>query len=160
MKFGIFTKDIHVTKLVNFLNTLGIDYIISTSKEEIRAFDFDIGVSYCFPYIVDVNEVVCGKKRFWYNYHPAPLPEYPGLNNYSIPIQRKVKEFGVTLHRMTNKLDSGKVIAVKKFSLESCPVNTNELGNIAHYYLFQLFKETITSLETMTKFQLEAINHE
>lgn len=142
IKFGIFTKPIHVEKLVNYLNQYtNIDYIISTSKEEIEAFEFDIGISYCFPYIVDVS------KRTWYNYHPAPLPEYSGLSNYSIPIHDNVTEFGVTVHKMTNVVDKGPIVKVKRFKLESLPINTNELGNIAHYYLFQLFKETVNELK-------------
>ena len=141
MKYGIFTKPIHVEKLANHLNQHpDIDYIISTSKEEIYAYDFDIGISYCFPYIVDVNS------KPWYNYHPAPLPKYPGLMNYAQPIHDKVKEFGVTLHRMTMEVDKGEIIATKLFPLPSIPCSTNELGNIAHYYLFQLFKETIEGL--------------
>jgi len=44
---------------------------------------------------------------------------------------------------MTIEFDAGEVLAVKKFRLESKSVNTDELGTITHYYLFQLFKETI-----------------
>lgn len=147
MKYGIFTKPIHVEKLVNFLNQYtDIDYIISTSREEIYAFDYDIGISYCFPYIVDVNYPTYTTRK-WYNYHPAPLPEYPGLDNYAAPIKDKVKNFGVTLHKMSNKVDDGKIIKKKYFKLDSTPISTNELGSITHYYLFQLFKETIEGLK-------------
>jgi len=141
MKYGIFTKPIHVEKIVNYLNQYTkIDYIISTSKEEICAYDYDIGISYCFPHIINVDDIP------WYNYHPAPLQEYPGLMNYACPIRDKVKNFGVTLHRMTNEVDKGPIIKVRRFKLDSLPVNSNELGNIAHYHLFQLFKETIREL--------------
>ena len=148
---AIFTKPIHVEKLVNFMNQYtDLNYLISTRKEELRAFDFEVGVSYCFPYIVDVNYSKSGK-RIWYNYHPAPLPEYPGLDNYSLPIRDKIKEFGVSLHVMTERVDSGPILRVKKFPLESLPVNTNELGTISHYYLFQLFKETVATLQNKPK---------
>ena len=141
MKLGIFTKPIHVEKIVNFLNRYtNIDYIISTSKQEVYAYDYDVGISYCFPYIIKID------KTPWYNYHPAPLPKYPGLMNYAEPIHDKVKTFGVSLHKMTNEVDKGEIIKVKTFKLDSLPVNSNELGNIAHYYLFQLFKETIQEL--------------
>lgn len=143
MKYGFFTKKIHVEKLVNYLNMhTDIDYIISTERGEVFAYDFDIGISYCFPYIVDVNYPISDDRK-WFNYHPAPLPEYPGLRNYADAIRDKVTEFGVTLHLMTNEVDKGKIIKIKRFKLDSVPVSTNELGCIAHYYLFQLFKETI-----------------
>lgn len=149
MTYGIFTKPIHVEKLVNWLNrNTDIDYIISTSKEEINAYSFDIGVSYCFPKIVNVetNDRITGKKRYWFNYHPAPLPAYPGLGNYAIPIADQVKYFGATLHSMTNDVDKGEIVKVNRFTLKTPPVNTNELGCITHYHLFQLFKETIEHL--------------
>jgi len=144
MKLGIFTKPIHIEKIVNFLNqhTKILDYVISTERKETEAYDFDIGISYCFPYIIDVEK--SGKP--WYNYHPAPLPEYKGLLCYALPIKDKVEEFAVTLHRMTNEVDSGKILQVRKFKLDSQPVHTNELGTIAHYHLFQLFKETIEKI--------------
>ena len=138
MKLGIFTKPIHVEKIVNFLNQhTYLNYIISTDKNELSAYEFDIGISYCFQYKIPINN------KPWYNYHPAPLPEYPGLTNYSKPIKDKVTSFGVTLHKMTDELDKGEIIKKRTFELESIPVNTNELGCITHYHLFQLFKETI-----------------
>lgn len=142
--YGIFTKPIHVEKIVNYLNFEHplLVYHISTEKPELSAFGYDLGVSYCFPHIVKVSKAGVP----WYNYHPAPLPEYPGLFNYSKAIRERVTEFGVTLHRMTDEVDQGDILKIKRFRLESSPVNTNELGNITHYYLFQLFKETIAKL--------------
>jgi methionyl-tRNA formyltransferase len=135
----IVTKPIHVEKICNYLNQYtNLKYVITTEKPEIHMFDYDIGISYCCPFIIKDFD-----KKPWYNYHPAPLPEYPGISNYSKPIKDKVTEFGVTVHRMTDKVDMGPIVRKKMFKLESVPVNSNELGNIAHYYLFQLFKETI-----------------
>jgi len=140
MKLGIFTKPIHVEKIVNYLNQhTNIDYIICTNKQELDMYEFDVGVSYCFPYIIDIG------KKIWYNYHPAP-PNYPGMSNYSVPIKGKVTDFGVMLHKMTNVVDKGPIVKIKHFKLDSIPINSNELGNITHYYLFQLFKETIEEL--------------
>ncbi|MCL6089222.1 MAG: hypothetical protein M1530_03620 [Candidatus Marsarchaeota archaeon] len=154
-KYGIFTKPIHVEKLVNYLNQhTKLDYVISTRKDELRAFDFDVGVSYCFPYIVDINYPV-QDPRAWYNYHPAPLPKYPGLNNYSDAIADKVMEYGVTLHAMTMKVDGGEILAERGFRLASEPVSVNELGNITHYHLFQLFRETVDALGRKPKSKAE-----
>jgi folate-dependent phosphoribosylglycinamide formyltransferase PurN len=145
--YGIFTKPIHVEKILNYLNQYtDIKYIISTERKEIYAYKFDIGVSYCFPWVVDINYPIRDERK-WFNYHPAPLPEYPGLTNYAEPIADKVKIFGVTLHRMTEKVDEGQIVKRLDFPLNSIPINSNELGCISHYYLFQLFKKTINNLE-------------
>ena len=141
-KLGIFTKPVHVTKLVNYLNEhcKRVEYVIGTRRDEVNALKFDVGVSYCFPHIVDVG------KKDWYNYHPAPLPEYPGLNNYSFAVKRGKKAFGVTLHKMTNIVDQGPIVKKEVFKLASKPTDVNELGTITHYHLFQLFKNTIRLL--------------
>jgi len=142
MRYGIFTKPIHVEKIVNFLNQhTNVDYIISTEKQEIDAYYYDVGISYCWPYKVKVGD------KPWFNYHPAPLPEYPGLTNYAKPIADGVTSFGVTLHRMTDEIDKGPIIRRLDFPLLSPPTSTNELGTITHYYLYQLFKSTIRYLE-------------
>lgn len=138
MRYGIFTKQIHVEKIVNFLNQYtDIDYIISTNKKEVNSYDYDIGISYCWDWKIDV------KGKPWYNYHPGPLPEYDGISSHPAAVKDKVTEYGATLHRMTDEFDKGPIIFKKVFKLDSIPINTNELGCIAHYYLFQLFKETI-----------------
>jgi len=141
MRLGIFTKQVHVEKIVNYLNSIDFsDYFISTSREEIMAYNFDIGISYCFPYILKGKEL---EKAKWYNFHPALLPKYKGKYNYADAIKDGVLSYGVALHEIDEGIDTGKLITIKKFSLTSKPINSNELGNITHYYLFQLFKETI-----------------
>ena len=163
MKYGIFTKPIHVEKIVNYLNQYtDIDYIISTVKQEMYAYDFDIGVSYCWPWKIDIDypyDLTMEKtkngyreinRRTWFNYHPSPLPKYSGFSCYADAINDGVKEYGVTLHRMTDVIDNGEIIEQKTFPLHTLPCNTNELGCITHYWLFQLFKETIETLEKLT----------
>lgn len=157
MRYGIFTKPIHLEKIVNYLNKENVDYFIATTKQELNLNGFDIGVSYCFPYIVDINYPE-HDKHIWYNYHPAPLPEYPGMSNYIDAINNRVCEYGVTLHLMDERVDSGKVIKRKDFKLNSVPVHVNELGTITHYYLFQLFKETISYLQYFPKTEDELDN--
>lgn len=157
--FGIFTKPVHVEKIVNYLNQeTDLKYVISTNKYELNALRFDVGVSYCFPHVIDVDSPAQAERQ-WYNYHPAPLPDYKGMNCYSFAIRDRVTVFGVTLHVMTRELDSGPTLRIRRFNLDSEPVNTSELGSITHYYLFQLFRETIESLAfgPKSKSELDAI---
>ena len=136
---GVFTKPEHIEKLASYLGKHGIKFIISTRKDDMYRKDFDIGISYCFPHIVDVKR----DGRNWYNYHPAPLPEYPSITCIVSALNDKVLQYGVTLHRMSNKIDEGNILSKKMFTLLSIPENANELGTIAHYHLFQMFKNTI-----------------
>tara|TARA_B100000787_G_scaffold142633_1_gene112036 strand:+ start:221 stop:799 length:579 start_codon:yes stop_codon:yes gene_type:complete len=48
------------------------------------------------------------------NIHPSLLPKYKGLNTHSRAIKNKDKFAGCTVHYVTEKLDSGKIIMQKK----------------------------------------------
>jgi len=160
-KFGIFTKRIHVSKLAKALEEAGIskgDAFISTlegdwgSNEDVSRLlnerEFDVGVSYCFPRIIDLSQFPEGVR--WFNYHPAILPEYKGMSCYDDAIRDGVTEYAATLHLMVQDFDSGPIIQKRKFDLERPPIDVNELGNITHYHLFQLFRDTIRDLETQS----------
>jgi phosphoribosylglycinamide formyltransferase 1 len=47
------------------------------------------------------------------NIHPSLLPKYKGLNTHIKAIQNKDKVAGCTVHFVTDKLDSGKIILQK-----------------------------------------------
>ena len=48
------------------------------------------------------------------NIHPSLLPRYKGLNTHRRAIENKDKFSGATVHFVTPKLDSGKIILQKK----------------------------------------------
>ena len=51
------------------------------------------------------------------NIHPSLLPKYKGLNTHSRAIRNKDKFAGCTVHFVTAKLDSGKIISQKKIKI-------------------------------------------
>ena len=51
------------------------------------------------------------------NIHPSLLPKYKGLNTHHRAIQNKEKYSGCTVHFVSSKLDSGKIILQKKVKL-------------------------------------------
>jgi len=48
------------------------------------------------------------------NIHPSLLPKYKGLNTHNRVIENKEKFTGCTVHLVSSKLDSGKIILQKK----------------------------------------------
>jgi len=48
------------------------------------------------------------------NFHPAP-PSFPGVGCNNFALYEGVDEFGVTCHYMNPKVDTGEVVAVKRF---------------------------------------------
>ena len=69
----------------------------------------DIIFSAGFPYVLDKE--ILSKFKIKLNSHPSLLPKYKGYS----PIKeafysKKEKKFGVSLHHMVSKVDSGKII--------------------------------------------------
>ena len=52
------------------------------------------------------------------NIHPSLLPKYKGLNTHKRAIENKEKFSGCTVHYVSPKLDSGKIILQKKVKLK------------------------------------------
>lgn len=157
MKIAIFTdRKQHVEPMVNYLNQLDLDYIISSYKFSPESFDFDVGVSYCWTWLIDLDK---HPGVTWYNYHPAPLKwlaeGFPGQNSYAKGVhwmkKTGIKEWGVTLHLIDNGVDTGPILKQRFFNLDSIPCDVQELGDISHYHLFQLFKDTILYLQYKPK---------
>ena len=51
------------------------------------------------------------------NIHPSLLPNYKGLNTHKRSLLNNEKYSGCTVHYVTNKLDSGKIILQKKVKI-------------------------------------------
>mgnify|MGYP006281775381 CR=1 FL=1 len=79
------------------------------------------------------------------NLHMAPLPEYRGCNQFSFAIINKENYFGTTLHYMDASIDSGDIIAEKRFKISE-NIRVNELYEITEKKSVELFKENLTDI--------------
>ncbi|MBT5559958.1 MAG: hypothetical protein HOJ88_08690 [Proteobacteria bacterium] len=52
------------------------------------------------------------------NFHPAS-PDYPGIGCNNFALYEGATEFGVTCHYMANRVDTGNIVAVKRFPVYS-----------------------------------------
>ena len=55
-------------------------------------------------------------------------------------------KWGVTAHFMDEEYDHGPIIRKKMFDLEEPPATKDELGSLAHWHLWKLFKETFLDI--------------
>lgn len=141
----IYTKQRHIEKITKFLNSLEIDHEIFTIKDNPSTTPFELGVSYCYPRKITEPLLSIPKKGF-VNYHPGPLPQYKGPTELDDAIKNKEMNWGVTVHFMDENYDTGPIIQIKKIDLHEPPISPQELGAVSHYFLFQLFKETIQNI--------------
>jgi len=51
------------------------------------------------------------------NIHPSLLPKYKGINTHERVIKNREKFTGCTVHYVTSKLDSGRIIIQKKLRI-------------------------------------------
>ena len=80
-----------------------------------RNWEGDYIISYLSRWIVPACLLGRARKNS-INFHPAS-PEYPGIGCNNFALYEGAKEFGVTCHHMTAKVDSGPIIAVSRFSI-------------------------------------------
>lgn len=72
-------------------------------------FSYDIGISFMYQYKVPAKEV---NTHTWFNFHPAPLPEYKGRNLCYHAIMNGEISWGASLHYMDENFDTGDVVEV------------------------------------------------
>ena len=73
----------------------------------------DIVISYLSQWIIP-DKVLKSAALMAINFHPGP-PEYPGIGCTNFAVYDGVSEYGVTCHHMLAKVDTGKIITVKRF---------------------------------------------
>ena len=85
--------------------------LISLNKEKIKFI--------CLAGFMKIlsNEFIKKFDKKIINIHPSLLPKYKGLNTHSRAIKNKDKFAGCTVHYVTEKLDSGKIIMQKKIKI-------------------------------------------
>ena len=77
----------------------------------------DVLLTYRCPFIIPSH--LYEKARIGaFNIHPSLLPQYKGLNPWEEIFQNHESMSGVTLHKMTEEIDNGVIVAQKTFLIE------------------------------------------
>ncbi len=74
-----------------------------------------------------------------YNFHPGP-PEYPGSAVAGFAVYEDATSFGVTLHEMAPKIDSGPIVNVRRFDLPA-GAKFQEVEVLAFQAVIQMFAD-------------------
>ncbi len=78
------------------------------------------------------------------NFHPGP-PEYPGFGCYNFALYENAAAYGVTCHHMQQRVDSGAIVAVRRFPIQPCG-DVASLLEKTHDALLALFSEIISTI--------------
>jgi methionyl-tRNA formyltransferase len=82
---------------------------------EARNWEGDYIVSYLSRWVVP-GALLKRTRTAAINFHPAS-PEYPGIGCNNFALYEGAKEFGVTCHHMAARVDTGEIIAVRRFPI-------------------------------------------
>lgn len=75
---------------------------------------YDLLISYLSPWIIPKK--ILKRNKLNINFHPGP-PNYPGIGCTNFAILNKEKFYGCTAHEMDEKVDTGKILGVRKFKI-------------------------------------------
>ena len=112
--------------------------------------DIDLVVLAGYLKIIDVNVIEKYKDRI-INIHPSLLPKYGGKGMYGINVHRAVfeageRESGATVHKVTEEVDSGKILIQKKININDCK-SPEEIQTKVLTVEHEILKEAVKLIE-------------
>lgn len=108
-------------RAANFITEAVTDCRIELSErhtplpKDLEDWQGDYIISYLCPHIIP-GRVLAKATKAAINFHPGP-PEYPGIGCTNQAIYNGETTFGITCHHMVEKVDSGNLIAVRRFTV-------------------------------------------
>ena len=115
-------EDPYSEEAANFIRSNFVEPIIIFSRREdpfpsgLNEWKGELLISYLAQWIIP-SQLLDNAAFAAINFHPGP-PEYPGIGCTNFAIYNGEKEFGITCHHMLPKVDSGGIIAVKRFPIQ------------------------------------------
>lgn len=82
-----------------------------------------------------------------YNFHPGP-PEYPGWAPAHFALYEDATEFGATAHAMAERVDSGPIVEVSRFTIPS-DMDVAALEGLTYAHLARLYWQLAKRLATV-----------
>ena len=111
--------------------------------ENCKSWHGDYIISYLSPWIIP--EFLLKRANLAsINFHPGP-PEYPGIGCTNFAIYNQEPVFGVTCHHMAAKVDTGEIIAVKRFPLLDSD-SVFSLTQRCYAHILSLFYDIMTEI--------------
>ena len=97
-------------------------FFSSTYNEKLPKYFYKFNYDYIinFRSYLILSKDILKKAKYSVNFHPS-LPKYRGVGCANYAIMNNDKFFGSTIHLVNEKIDSGKIINVKKFKLIANP---------------------------------------
>jgi methionyl-tRNA formyltransferase len=109
--------------------------------EDICWWSGDYIISYLSPWVVP-DSLLKRAKQAALNFHPAS-PDYPGIGCNNFALYDDVNEYGATCHHMAPQVDTGNIVAVKRFPVFKTDSVMSILSR-THDYQLSLFYDIMS----------------
>lgn len=119
-----------------------LDYREAVGRVESGSLEFDLGLSMLYWRKLK-GKMVDGGRLGTVNFHPAPLPEYKGTAGYNLAILEGLSEWAVTAHYVDAEIDTGRIIEVAAFPIDSERETAQSLEAKTQPLLFDLFERVV-----------------
>lgn len=121
-------------------------------QDQLEVADVDLVISYMFRSLV--TQATLNRGRFAVNFHAGPLPEFGGWAFYNLAILEESPDYGCTCHVMDNSFDTGPLVKVRRFSIESNLETAISLEKKAQKEMCLLFREVMDEFECENEFEI------
>ena len=139
----------HNKKIINILKKnkkIKIDIYFSkvgtSVPEKLKKKKYDFIISYLSAWVLS-DKILENTKFSNINFHPGS-PKYPGIGCFNFALFNNEKFFGVTMHEMNTKVDSGKIIKTKYFKIKN--MNLLQLIDKTYKDMYLLFKKEMPKI--------------
>ncbi len=99
--------------------------------DELYLFQPEYVISFVSPWIIP-KSILNSAKTASINFHPGS-PDYPGTGCYNVALYEESEKYGVTVHHMKEKVDTGDIIMTSYFDISPFEtVETLKLKSMNH----------------------------
>ncbi|WP_196037502.1 formyltransferase family protein [Anaerotruncus colihominis] len=113
--------------------------------DELHWYKPEYVISFVSPWIIP-QSVLNSAKTASINFHPGS-PEYPGTGCYNFALYENSEKYGVTVHHMKEKVDTGDIIMTSYFDISPFEsVETLKLKSMNH--LLYCFEKIISDISS------------
>jgi methionyl-tRNA formyltransferase len=117
--------------------------------DDVRQWRGDLIIGYLGRWIVPPD--VAGHAAYGaINFHAGP-PEYPGIGCQNFALYEGAAEYGVACHYMSPDVDTGQIIAVKRFPIFEAD-DVSSLLQRSYDYMLTLFHDVMSTFAVTGKF--------
>lgn len=125
-----------------------------SNQRQLSGLQADYVISYMFRHRVLPQTLTMANKAAL-NFHAGPLPEFGGWAFYNVAILEGAKEYGCSCHHMDDGFDTGPIVRVRRFPVNSEQETAFSLERRSQQEMIKLWHQVLDMAEAGTPLPCE-----